>query len=409
MDLFLEAPPRERPAISSPRPGLKLPKLARPRLDAIDWLRGLVMVIMVLDHTRDYLGASSVNPREVNDAALFLTRWITHFCAPVFVFLAGVSAFLYASRGRSKGEISRFLLTRGLWLVFVELVVMRFAWTFSVQVDFMFLQVIWAIGVSMITLAGLVYLPRKAIAVFALVMIAGHNLLDGIRAESFGAASWLWMMLHEPGFVHPSEGKTLFMLYPLIPWIGVMAAGYVFGPIMLMEARQRRKWTFSLGLGATLLFVGLRAANVYGDPAAWSPQDNWLATLLAFINCEKYPPSLLFLTMTLGPALMALAGVNELKGKLARMVVTIGRTPFLFYVVHAFLIHAVAVIVAHALYGDTAWLFRGMPPMAKPENYGLGLPVIYAAWLAILVMLYPLCHWFAEVKQRRKDWWLSYL
>ncbi|KAA0222371.1 DUF1624 domain-containing protein [candidate division KSB1 bacterium] len=409
MEIVLDAPRQELRLISSPRPNLNQTTLARPRLDAIDWLRGLVMVIMVLDHTRDFLGASSVNPRDVNDSALFLTRWITHFCAPIFVFLAGVSAFLYASRGRGKSEISRFLLTRGLWLVFVELVVMRFAWTFSVQVDFIFLQVIWAIGVSMITLAGLVYLPRKAIAVFALVMIAGHNLLDGIRAESFGAASWLWMMLHEPGFVHPSEGKTLFMLYPLIPWIGVMAAGYVFGPIMLMEARQRRKWTFSLGLGATLLFVGLRAANVYGDPAAWTPQDNWLATSLAFINCEKYPPSLLFLTMTLGPALMALAGVHELKGKLARMVVTIGRTPFLFYVVHAFLIHAVTVIAAHALYGDTAWLFRGMPPMSKPENYGLSLPVIYAAWLAILVMLYPLCHWFAEVKQRRKDWWLSYL
>lgn len=393
----------------SARPAVLHFPAARPRVEAIDWLRGLVMVIMVLDHTRDFLGTSSVNPRDVHEPLLFLTRWITHFCAPVFVFLAGVSAFLYGNRGRSKSEISRFLLTRGLWLIFIELTVMRCAWTFNVQPEVIFLQVLWAIGVAMVVLAGLVHFPRPVIAGLALTMIAGHHLLDGIRAESFGSANWLWLLLHEPGFVPLNQDVTVFVLYPLIPWIGVLAAGYACGPIMLLATGPRRRRLLGLGLALIVLFIVLRAANVYGDPAIWTPQRDGLATVLAFINCEKYPPSLLFLAMTLGPALTALALFDEAKSRLAKMMVTIGRVPFLYYVVHVFLIHTLAVVLAHFSLGESAWLFTGLPPLAKPENYGLSLPVIYAAWLGIVGMLYPLCHWFAQVKQRRRDWWLSYL
>lgn len=195
----------------------------RPRLDSIDLLRGLVMVLMVLDHTRDFFSAGGFNPRDVNDPALFLTRWITHFCAPVFVFLAGSSAFLHGARGRTRVELSRFLLTRGLWLVLLEMTLVRFAWTFSVFPDFMVLQVIWAIGISMIVLSALVHLPRWAIGSIGIGMIVGHNLLDGIEAAQLGQAGWLWIVLHEPALLHPVPGVSLFALYPLVPWGGVMA------------------------------------------------------------------------------------------------------------------------------------------------------------------------------------------
>jgi uncharacterized membrane protein len=213
--------------------------VGRPRLDNIDLLRGVVMVIMALDHTRDFFGDSVMNPRDVNDPALFLTRWVTHFCAPIFIFLAGMSAFLYGSRGRSKRELSQFLLARGALLVLLELTVVLFGWTFSLAFDFFVLQVIWAIGWSMIALAGLIHLPRAITAAFALVMIAGHNLLDGIVADQLQHFRWLWLLLHEPGLLNPVPGVKVFAAYPLIPWIGVMAVGYAFGPVMLFPERQR--------------------------------------------------------------------------------------------------------------------------------------------------------------------------
>ena len=260
------------------------------RLNSIDLLRGLVMVLMVLDHTRDFFAAGSFNPRDVNEPALFLTRWITHFCAPVFVFLAGASAFLYGARGRTVGEVSRFLFTRGLMLVLLEVTIVRFAWTFSVFPDLVMLQVIWAIGVSMIAVAGLIHLPRWAIGAIGIGMITGHNLLDGIQAEQLGQLGWLWHVLHQPAFLHPTTDVAVFALYPLIPWVGVMAAGHALGPVMLLEPASRRRWLVGLGVGVTLGFVLLRAANVYGDPAPWARHDDLGATLLSFINNEKYPP-----------------------------------------------------------------------------------------------------------------------
>lgn len=388
-------------AAAAPAPAL------RPRLDGIDFLRGLVMAIMVLDHARDFLGGSSMNPRDVHDAGLFLTRWITHFCAPIFVFLAGVSAFLYGSRGRTKAEVARFLLSRGLWLMLIEITVVRFAWTFNLAYDFVFMQVIWAIGCAMIALAALIYLPRWAIATFALTMILGHNLLDGIQASD--SWRWLWVMTHAPGSLRPTPDVEIMAIYPLIPWVAVMAAGYALAPVFLQPEAQRQRTLLKVGLIVTAGFIVLRATNLYGDPAPWTLQDGLVPTLLSFINCEKYPPSLLYLAMTIGPGLILLGLFQAARSGLARAIVAIGRVPFLFYVAHIALLHAMAVVVAQLTVDDIGWLFRHMPAFNKPEGYGVSLAGVYALWIVALALLYPMCRWFGELKQRRKDWWLSYL
>jgi uncharacterized membrane protein len=382
--------------------------LARPRLDSVDLLRGLVMVVMALDHTRDFFGTGGLNPRDVGDPALFLTRWITHFCAPVFIFLAGASAWLYGNRGRSVGEVSRYLLTRGFWLMLIEFTVVRLAWMFSLDVSFFFTGVIWAIGASMVVLAALVYLPRWAIAATAIAMVAGHNLLDGIRAEHLGSLGWLWKLLHEPGMNRIGSGTMFFVLYTLVPWAGVMAAGYALGPVLALDQAVRRRLLVRLGLALTAGFIVLRATNLYGDPAVWTVQSTWTATALSFLNCEKYPPSLLFVMMTLGPALLLLAVFADARGRLAKWIITFGRVPFFYYVAHLFLIHLLAVVYVLAVFGDASVIIGGRM-MAKPPGYGLYLPGNYAVWLLVVVSLYPLCRWFAALKQRRREWWWSYL
>jgi uncharacterized membrane protein len=305
--------------------------------------------------------------------------------------------------------VSWFLFTRGLGLVLLEVTLVRFAWTFSLFPHFVLLQVIWAIGVSMVVLSGLIYLPRWAIAAIGIAMIAGHNLLDGIQAEQLGSLGWLWHVLHQPALLHPRPDVAAFALYPLIPWIGVMAAGYALGPVMLYEPVSRRRWLVGLGLAVTLGFVLLRATNVYGDPAPWALHDNITATVLSFLDTEKYPPSALYLAMTLGPALIALAAFEEAKGKLARFFVIFGRVPLFYYVAHLLLLHTMAVAFAAATHGDIAWLFGGMPIEAKSGGYGLGLPGVYLVWIMAVAILYLPCRWFAGVKRRRSDAWLSYV
>jgi len=380
----------------------------RARLDSIDLLRGLVMILMALDHTRDFFGTSGINPRDVAEPALFLTRWITHFCAPIFIFLAGLSAYLYGTRGRSTADVSRFLLTRGFWLILLEFTLVRFGWGFSVNLNFFVAQVIWVIGASMVVLAGLVFLPRWAIAAVALTMIAGHNLLDGIRPEQLGAAGWLWNLLHQPGLLQLAPQTRLLTLYSLIPWIAVMAAGYVCGPVFKLDPLSRRRFLLAAGSAVIAGFIALRATNLYGDPAAWRVQSDWLGTVLSFVNCEKYPPSLLYLMMTLGPALIVLALFERAHGALAGWIIVFGRVPFFFYVAHIYLIHALAVAMAWAMFGDASWLLGQFPPQ-KPAAWGLDLLGIYAVWLCVVVLLYPLCRWFASIKQRRREWWWSYL
>jgi uncharacterized membrane protein len=393
------------PAVASAEP-IDAATGVRPRLDSIDFLRGLIMVIMALDHVRAFLG-DGVNLRDVHDTSLFLTRWITHFCAPIFIFLAGVSAYLYGSRGRSKTELARFLLSRGAWLILIELTLVRFAWTFNASYDFAILQVIWVIGCAMVVLAGLIFMPRWAIATFALAMILGHNMFDDVEVS--GPWQVVWMLMHSGGTLHPTQNLELMALYAFVPWIAVMAAGYVVAPAFQRAEPERRRILFTLGLLMTAGFVVLRATNLYGDPARWAPQGELLATVLSFINCEKYPPSLLYLAMTLGPGLIVLGLFRSARTALGRAIVTIGRVPFLFYVVHLVLVHAMAVVAARLTFGDIDWLFRHMPIYNKPAGYGLSLPAVYVLWIVAVVLLYPMCRWFAQIKQRRQDWWLSYL
>jgi len=339
---------------------------------------------------------------------VFLTRWVTHFCAPTFIFLAGASAYLYGSHKRSVGQLSWFLLTRGLWLIFIEFTLVRFGWNLNFDLKLFFAGVMWVIGASMIVLAGLVYLPERAIAAIALVMIAGHNLLDGVRAERFDNLGWLWNFFHQPALLHIGAQSEFLVVYPLVPWAGVMAMGYALGPVFKLDPSARRRLLLWGGTALIAGFILLRATNLYGDPAPWGVQDTALGTLLSFINCEKYPPSLLYLMMTLGPALVLLALFEHVHGRIADWLTTFGRVPFLFYVVHLPVIHALAVGLAWFTVGDAGFMFsRAVPP--KLSGYGLGLPGIYAVWLFLLVMLYPLCHWFAALKRGRHDWWLSYL
>jgi uncharacterized membrane protein len=326
----------------------------------------------------------------------------------VFIFLAGISAFLYGAQQRTTADVSLFLLTRGLWLLLIEFTVVRLGWTFSLDVDYFFTQVIFAIGASMTVLAALVHLPRWAIATIGIAMIAGHNLLDGIKAEHFGAAAPVWNFLHQPAMLQLAPGVRLFAVYPLIPWIGVMAAGYALGPVFTLDRAARTQRLLAYGAAVTAGFVFLRMTNLYGDPAPWAEQDGLLAAVLSFVNCEKYPPSLLYLAMTIGPALLLLAALEQARGPVADWLATIGRVPFFYYVVHIFLIHALAVVFAWAMNVDTGWLF-GPFPADKPDGYGLGLAGVYAVWVAVVLALYPMCRWFAAVKRRRCEWWWSYL
>ena len=401
---------------------------SRRRVDSIDLLRGIVMVIMMLDHTRDFVHNAvyqfdPTDPTHTN-VALFFTRWITHFCAPVFVFLAGTGAYLQFARGKSKGELSRFLVTRGLWLIFLELTVVRLGVTFSFDYRFFgFLQVIWVIGVSMIVLAALIHLPKTVIAFLSLLMVAVHNKFDSFRYESWrgpdsplpGAKAKLWMLLHQAFEAFPIVGfpsPVLVVIYPLIPWVGVMALGYVFGTLYRLNASIRRRLLVIIGSLATILFIVLRWFNGYGDPSPWSQQESIVYTALSFLNTSKYPPSLLFLLMTLGPAILALAFFESQTkgGRIRDFFVTFGRVPLFFYVLQWFTAHLISILLHLAFGKPTAWLFQSPVSFERvPSEAGFNLVVVYVAWIAGVLILYPLCKWFAGVKARRKDWWLSYL
>ncbi len=405
-------------------------EVTRRRIDSIDLLRGIVMVIMMLDHTRDFVhsGAFQFDPTDLSKTtvALFFTRWITHFCAPVFVFLAGTGTYLQFARGKTKRNLSKFLLTRGLWLIVLELTLVRLGVFFNLDYRFLgFLQVIWVIGVSMIALAALIHLPLKVIAGLGLGMIFVHNLLDrfqvtgwqgpGSPVPGFGAK--LWILLHQQGGF-PIDGfpsPFLFVMYPLIPWVGVMAAGYAFGYLYRLDVLRRRRWLLAMGAIASALFFALRAINIYGDPSHWSSQKNPVFTILSFLNTTKYPPSLLFLLMTLGPAMLALAWFEAsvtLFSALRRALVTFGRVPLFFYLLQWYTAHTIAIIVGLIAGQPVAWQFESpIEKFTHPPIPGVGfrLWVVYLCWIAGVLLLYPLCKWFAGVKARRRDWWLSYL
>jgi uncharacterized membrane protein len=384
---------------------------ARPDRDAaIDRMRGTVIVLMVLDHVRWFLSDARFDPTDPAHATvpLFFTRWVTHFCAPVFMVLAGVGAYLALGGGRDGRGLSRFLVTRGAWLVLLELTVARFGWAFNLDYHYSSALVLWALGWCMIALAVLVRLPRPVIGAVAVVMIAGHNLLDGVTPGTWGRWAWLWTILHVPGPIELGSAR-LDVLYPLVPWIGVMAGGFALGPLFAKAPAERDRALVRAGLGMTVAFLVLRLVNGYGDPAPWTPQATPTRTALSFLATTKYPPSLLFLLMTLGPALAALPLVTRWRGPVAEVVRTLGRVPLFFWLLHVPLIHAIALLLSVARYGTAVpWLMEN-PPAEPPPGYGYGLVVVYGVTVGVVALLYPACRWFAELKRRRRDPWLSYL
>lgn len=385
---------------------------AKPeRLGSVDLLRGMVMALMALDHVRDYFTDARFYPLDLTQTniLLYVTRWVTHFCAPVFVFLAGTGAFLSLTRGKTVPELSRFLFTRGLWLVFIELTVVRFGWLFNIDYTLAIGQVIWAIGWSMVALAVLIRFPVKVATIFGLLMIALHNLFDDVTPDQLGIFGWPWQILHAGGPINYMQGYSFLVAYPLIPWIGVMAVGYGFGTILIKEASARRKTLLRLGLAITAGFILIRATNLYGDPNQWSQQKDVVFTAFDFINCEKYPPSLLYLMITLGPAIAVLPLLERARGWMAQFFIVFGRVPMFFYIIHIPLIHGLALLAAYLTGYDTGFMFGNVPPWEWPPGYGFGLPVVYVVWGGVVLALYPVCKWFAEVKKRRKDVWLSYL
>lgn len=381
-----------------------------PRLASLDILRGLVMLLMALDHVRDFFFSAAHEPTELahTTPALFVTRWVTHFCAPVFVFLAGTGAFLSTERGKTRGELCRFLVTRGLWLVVLELTLVRLGWYFNFDYRTIEVQVIWALGWSMIALAGLLFFRTGTIALIGALIVGAHNLLDGAQEPS--SVDWLWSLLHTGANVQVTAAVKISPLYPVLPWIGVMALGYGLAPYLLVEVNRRSKTLLWTGALLSLLFVVLRAVNVYGDPFPWSAQSAGLFTVFSFVNCHKYPPSLLYLLMTLGPAI-ALVGWMERRsraGLVARILLTYGRVPLFYYLVHLPLIHLLAVIFARLRLGD-AGLFFTNDWYPLPARFGYSLGVTYAVWAAVVLMLYPVCRFFGEMKAKHRSVWLSYL
>lgn len=369
------------------------------RLAAVDALRGLVMALMALDHVREFFSADRFDPTDLErtTAALFLTRWITHFCAPVFVFLAGVSAYLYGSRLARPAALTGMLLKRGAQLILIQLTLETLAWNFLPDWRHIEVGVLWAIGWSMLVLAGLVRLPLAMIAGFGVVMILAHNLGDGITAAALGDFGPWWAVLHTGETVALGAGWTLQPYYPLVPWIGVMAAGYGFGPVLRWPVERRRQVMWSLGGTMVLAFMLLRYSGGYGDPRPWQVQADSLFSLLAFLNCQKYPPSLLYLLMTLGPALMVLAVLERRVGSERHLFIVLGRVPLFFYVLHLYVIHVLAVAAA-ALSGDAMSTALTGPWLSDtPPDYGYSLPVVYLVWIGVLLVFYPLCRWYRRL------------
>ena len=387
------------------------------RITSIDLLRGSVMIIMALDHVRDYFhaGAYLYDPLDLDktSAALFFTRWITHFCAPVFMFLAGTSAFMVGQK-KTKKELSVFLLTRGLWLVLLELTLVNFEWNFDISFTNIYFIVIWALGISMIALAGLIHLPIKLILLIGIVIVAGHNLLDNIHVPGNTLKSFGWSLLHDSNFFN-WNGKNVLIGYPVIPWIGIMALGYCLGTLYtpVFSAERRKKILLMIGGSAVALFILIRLLNTYGDLSHWSQQPSAFYTVLSFIKVTKYPPSLLYALMTLGPAVLFLAFAENIKNPLSKVISVYGRVPMFYYLLHIFFIH-IFTLVAAGLFTSFSWkvwiLNEPLWFTQTLKGYGFSLGIVYLVWLTIVIGLYPLCKWYDRYKTNHKEkWWLSYL
>lgn len=403
MSIETIASPQEAPPVMAPPPSP--PTVAR-RFEAVDVLRGIVMVLMVIDHTRDYFGDGTFNPTDLSRStpALFMTRWITHFCAPVFALLAGTGAYLAGARFPSRRDLAKFLATRGLWLIVLELTIVRFGLTFNVMSGPVILTVLWSIGVSFIVLAGLVSLPGRAVGALGVLLIATHGLVDLPPI----AATLLQL---RPGIVMLPGGIGLLFGYPILPWLGVVAAGYGFGEVIRLDPERRRRITATMGLAMIAAFFALRAWGGYGDPSPWATQRTPLLTALSFLNCTKQPPSPLFVMMTLGPALAILATIDRVgaRGPIGRALSTLGRVPMFFYLLQWYVIHGLAILAGLARGLPVAWLYSREFLSGAPEGWALSLPGIYAAWAVMVAFLYIPSRRFAAVKARHPGGWLSYL
>ncbi len=383
------------------------------RSTAIDLLRGLVMVFMTLDHTRDFFSEVAFDPLDLSQTtpAIFLTRCVTHFCAPIFVFLAGAGAYFYGAGGRTKRGLATFLVSRGLWLVLLEVTLVHLGWFFEFHYDFVIAQVIWAIGWSMVLLAGIAFLPTWAVALIGAVLVLGHNALDALAPPTRSAPLWMVISQLRIGFLLGGEGAraSLFVAYPVLPWLGIMALGYGFGSIW--RTANRRSIAAGLGVAAIALFVTLRWSGWYGNPEVWTRHSEGWATALAFLDCSKYPPSLLYILMTLGPALLALAAFDRPPGWVGRVIVTFGRVPLFFYLLHVPVIHLAAMGVAYWQYGRVSFLLTHplLGRAAYPSDFGYGLPGVFLATAVVLLLLYPVCSWYGKYKRAHPSIWLSLL
>jgi len=387
------------------------------RIDSIDLLRGLVMIIMALDHTRDFFHKDAWTDDPLNMATttplLFFTRWITHFCAPVFVFLSGSSAWFQSLR-KSKKQLSLFLIKRGFWLIFIEVVVFNFAFSFDPHYHLIALQTIWSIGISMVLLGLVIWLPFAAILSIGLLIVAGHNSLDFYEANRMGSYPVIYSLLHHQGIYPLWNGHQLLIFYPFLSWTGLMILGYCFGKLFTSyNGVQRRKILTWLGIGIIVFFITLRAINLYGNPEQWSTQKNTLFTFLSFINTHKYPPSLLYMCMTIGPAILFLAWFGNIKSRLSKIITVYGRVPFLYYILHFYLIHFLSMILyltrGHS-FAEGMKATQGDLPQFIIPGEGYSLAVVYLIWLFVVISLYPVCKWFSDYKIKHKEkWWLSYL
>lgn len=396
-----------------------LPAIAKTRIESIDVLRGIVMVIMALDHTRDLFQSTAWTDDPLNLAtttpALYFTRWITHFCAPIFVLLSGTSIYLQSLR-KSKAELSSFLLKRGLWLVVAEVLIVSLGISF-LPYNFILLQVIWAIGVSMVLMAVVIRLPFRAILLIGLVIVLGHNALDYIEAAPDFKSNFWWELLHhsQDAVFFYAENRVVAIGYPLFPWPGVMMLGYCLGRLFSSNfpAEKRRQWLVSLGVGLLLAFVILRFVNVYGDPYSWSVQKDGFTTFMSFMKVYKYPPSLLYLCVTIGPGLLALAGLENVRNGFTNILKTYGRTAFFYYLIHWYVLHTLVLVFffasGHTMV-DALSSLKTIPVLGVIPGEGYSLSVVYAVWFVVVAALYPLCRWYDAYKSSHKEkWWLSYL
>ena len=385
------------------------------RVQSVDLLRGLVMIIMALDHTRDFFHHSAFTENPLDPAtttpALYFTRWVTHFCAPTFVFLSGASAWFQGLK-KTKKELSLFLIKRGAWLILLEITLINFLFSFNLHFNEVTLQVIWAIGISMIFLGLLTWMPFPVILLASLLIVLGHNSLDFYEAKNANDLSLVYHIMHRPNLFNLGNFR-LGVFYPFLPWTGLMLMGYCFGKLLSeTEGEHRKKILLWIGAGVILIFLGLRLLDFYGDPDVLTATVKPLDSVFAFLDTNKYPPSLLYMCMTIGPSILFLAFFQNAGGRIARIISVYGRVPFFYYVLHFFLIHLISMIYflgrGHSI--KEGLNNEGMLPNFIKPGEGTGLLVVYLLWLAFVVVLYPLCKWYDHYKQSHKEkWWLSYL